>query len=158
MKLNFYQMSEEELFSIWRSTNAFEWNEALGPKPEGFDDMPDRRGWRFWIKDVKEDYTGPIFNIVNGLLPNDVLESLLFEESTDLEKLAILLHEFNVGVRIRHFEKILWHFFKNETPEADANKCIRFELEVDRKNVFQDIIESNSPESNRDMREEDPEL
>lgn len=158
MGLDFNKMSTETLFSIWKNTNAYRWDEALGPKPEGFDDMPDRRGWRFWIKETKDDYTGPIFNVVNRLIPYATLEILLLEEDTDLQKLSHILYKSNPGIKTKRFEKILRHFFKNETPEADANNRIRFKLEVDRKKVFQDIIESNPPESNRDMREEDPEL
>lgn len=113
MKLNFCRMSDEKLFSIWISTSAFEWNDALGPKPDGFDEMPIRRGWKFWIKDTKQDYTRPIFNIVNRLISSEKLDVLLARRLGDKERLAEQLAVFNPGVRKKHLEKVYQHLSKN---------------------------------------------
>lgn len=113
MKLDFLRMSDEKLFSIWISTNAFEWNEALGPKPDGFDDMPLRRGWKFWIKDTKRDYTRPIFNIVDRLIPSEKLEILRARHLSDTDRLAEQLVVFNPGVRKKHLEKVYQHLSKS---------------------------------------------
>lgn len=41
LKLN--SLSTEELCEIYYNLNGFEWDERIGEKPEGFDDLPTRR-------------------------------------------------------------------------------------------------------------------
>lgn len=68
--------TNKQLQEIYESVNAFEWNDLLGEKPEGFDKLPKfrRKWWYFWIERTKEDYTFPIWQMANLLLSEDSTE------------------------------------------------------------------------------------
>lgn len=74
--VDFSKFTNEQLWEIYKSVNVFEWNELLGEKPEGFDNLPKFRISRlkFWIRRTKEDYTHPIWCLVQDLMPQDFFE------------------------------------------------------------------------------------
>lgn len=64
--------SNEELCEIYYNLNGFEWDDRIGEKPKGFDDLPKirrRNHHKFTIKATKRDYTHPVFLIVKEILP-----------------------------------------------------------------------------------------
>lgn len=111
MKLDFLELSERELFEIWKSTNAYEWNDLLGPKPDGFDALPalgKRKNQR-----CKSDYTKPIWNVVTSLIGSERLEKLRYAESSSFGKALELLVKFAPpGSKTSDLEPILEHFYK----------------------------------------------
>lgn len=65
-------LSEVELCQVYHSVNAWEWNDLLGPKPEGFDDLPlFNYKWYHEVfrRKAKETYTHPIYCAVSKLVP-----------------------------------------------------------------------------------------
>lgn len=75
--IDFSKFTNEQLWEIYKSTNVFEWNALLGEKPDGFDRLTNfRYAWwhRFTRRRAKEDYTHPIWCLVQDLMPVDFLE------------------------------------------------------------------------------------
>lgn len=111
MKFDFMELSEQELFAIWKSTNAYEWNDLLGPKPDGFDLLPIHGGKKNHRS--KSDYTKPIWAVVNTLIGPKRIRKLLYKEKSSFEKAALILSEYAMpGVKAASLEPILEHFSK----------------------------------------------
>ena len=111
MKLDFLELSEQELFEIWKSTNNYEWNDLLGPKPNGFDALPVLGGKKNCL--CKADYTKPIWEVVNTLIGHKRIKKLLYQEKSSFEKVAYVLSEYSMpGVKKSSLEPILEHFSK----------------------------------------------
>lgn len=111
MKFDFLELSEKELFEIWKSTNNYEWNDLLGPKPEGFDELPYYGGKK--RRRSKSDYTKPIWAVVNTLIGPKRIRKLLYKEKSSFEKAAFVLSEYAMpGTKIANLEPILEHFAK----------------------------------------------
>lgn len=50
---------------------CYEWDEILGPKPEGFDELPEYRGNRFFFgrkKASKQDYVMPAYAAIEDAI------------------------------------------------------------------------------------------
>lgn len=75
--IDFGKFTNDELWEIYKSVNIFEWNDLLGEKPKGFDDLPIYRHlwcpWSFFRK-TKGDYTRPIWKLTRDLMPDDFFE------------------------------------------------------------------------------------
>ena len=111
MTFDFMRLSERELFEIWKSTNSYEWNDLLGPKPDGFDELPDRSNKKNCRS--KSDYTKPIWAVVNTLIGAKRLRKLMYEEKSSYEKAAFILSEYAMpGTKIANLAPILEHFAK----------------------------------------------
>lgn len=111
MQFDFLKLSEQELFEIWKSTNAYEWNDLLGPKPDGFDDLPVHGGKK--NSRSKSDYTKPIWTVANTLIGPKRIRKLLYGEKSSFEKIAYILSEYAMpGAKISSLEPILEHFSK----------------------------------------------
>ena len=70
LKLN--SLTTEELCEIYYNLNCFRWDDRIGEKPDGFDDLPRNRfKWyhRFTRKTTKRDYVEPMLMIVKDILP-----------------------------------------------------------------------------------------
>ena len=111
MEFDFMKLSEKELFEIWKSTNVYQWNELLGPKPEGFDALPvhsKKKNIR-----CKTDYTKPIWTVVSTLLGSKRIKELLYMEKSSYEKAMNVLIEYAApGTKVASLEPILVHFAK----------------------------------------------
>ena len=111
MKLDFLELSEKELFQIWKSTNVYEWNDLLGPKPEGFDMLPIHGGKK--NQRSKSDYTKPIWAVVNTLIGPKRIRKLLYQEKSSYEKVAYIISEYALpGTNHSKLAPILEHFSK----------------------------------------------
>lgn len=65
-------LSTEELCEVYYNLNGYRWDDRIGEKPEGFDDLPTwRNKWyhRFTRKTTKRDYVEPMLMIVKDTLP-----------------------------------------------------------------------------------------
>lgn len=75
--VDFSKFTNEQLWEIYQSARVFEWNKLLGEKPDGFDNL---RKFRFCFLDrifhrrTKEDYTHPIYCLVQELIPDDFFQ------------------------------------------------------------------------------------
>lgn len=74
--VDFSKFTNEELWEIYKSVNIFQWNDLLGEKPEGFDKLRNFRfsWWHFLIRRTRDDYTHPIWCLVQELMPQDFFE------------------------------------------------------------------------------------
>lgn len=75
--VDFSKFTNEQLWEIYKSVDVFEWNDLLGEKPDGFDRLLKFRfSWWHHIlwKRTKDDYTHPIWCLVQDLMPVDFLE------------------------------------------------------------------------------------
>ena len=72
--VDFSKFTNEQLWEIYKSISVFEWNDLLGEKPKGFDNL---RKFRIGFLDcifhrrTKSDYTTPIYYLVQDLMPED---------------------------------------------------------------------------------------
>lgn len=75
--VDFGKFTNDELWEIYKSVNVFEWHPLLGEKPEGFDKLPKSR-FSLWhhifYRRTKDDYTHPIWSLVQDLMPIDFFE------------------------------------------------------------------------------------
>lgn len=97
--VDFSKFTDEQLWEIYKSTNVFEWNDLLGEKPEGFDNLSKCRfGFlhRIFYRRVKEDYTSPIRRLVQDLMPWDFFEKK--EEEYHKEQVDILHEHFKKSI------------------------------------------------------------
>lgn len=91
--VDFSKFTNEQLWEIYKSTNVFEWNDLLGNKPKGFDNLPKCRisvFGRIFHRRVKEDYTHPIWCLVRELMPDDFFER---KKEEHLKEQMDALHE-----------------------------------------------------------------
>lgn len=75
--IDFSKFTNEQLWEIYKSTNVFEWNDLLGEKPEGFDNLPKFRFslWHYiFYRRTKDDYTSPIYYLVQDLIEKNFFE------------------------------------------------------------------------------------
>lgn len=111
MQFDFLKLSEKQLFEIWKSTNVYEWNDLLGSKPDGFDELPVHGGKKKCRS--KSDYTKPIWTVVNTLIGPKRIRKLLYKEKSSFEKAAFILSEYALpGTKRSDLEPILEHFAK----------------------------------------------
>ena len=69
-KLEAYSI--EELCEIYCNLNSYKWDDRIGEKPEGFDELPKRRfkWWHTFTRKVtKEDIVEPYFYFVKSMIP-----------------------------------------------------------------------------------------
>jgi len=75
--VDFAKFTDDQLWEIYKSVNVFEWNSLLGQKPDGFDKLPRfRLSWwhHIFYRRTKDDYTHPIWCLVQYLMPEDFFE------------------------------------------------------------------------------------
>ena len=72
LKLN--SLTTDELCEIYYNLNGFRWDDRIGEKPDGFDNLPTRRYKLYHIftrRTTKKDYVEPMFMIVKDILPEE---------------------------------------------------------------------------------------
>lgn len=97
--VDFSKFTNEQLWEIYKSTNVFEWNDLLGEKPKGFDNLPKCRIsflGRIFHRKAKEDYTHPIWCLVLELMPDDFFERK--KEERLKEQMDALHEEFRKSI------------------------------------------------------------
>lgn len=74
-------LDEETLYSIWSDCRKNIWPEVVGPKPDGFDFLPNEKKWyQIFIKRTKQDYLHPIGIAARGLISKEYIRAKLDEE------------------------------------------------------------------------------
>lgn len=108
----------EELHEIYWSALQGEWNELLGEKPEGFDDLPIEKK-HFWQKRCRRDYTDPISMALYPYFPEWIRRGMDLQKQIDgfyqgcnereQEFCAIVLN--SVSARKHEADFLLHHFY-----------------------------------------------
>lgn len=119
------QFKIEELHEIYWSALQGEWNELLGEKPDGFDNLPLEKK-RFWRKRCKRDYTEPIATALFSYFPESLRRGMdlqkqidnFYQGCNDREKefCAIILN--SVNAKDHKADWLISHFYnKGHKPQ-----------------------------------------
>lgn len=111
----FKTFSDQELVRIRDVAFENKWPDIIGPKPDGFDDLPDVRptGWRGRkIARVKRDYTYPIYKLIDDRLGCDRIQEIRYEMASDQHKLHFNLFKVADGMRSEDLRPLSEHLSK----------------------------------------------
>lgn len=111
----FEKFTDQELVRIRDTAVRNEWPELIGPKPDGFDDLPDARpdGWRGRkIGRTKRDYTYPIYRLIDDRLGYDRIQRIQYEMLSEPEKLLYNLFKSSHGMRQENVRPLAEHLAK----------------------------------------------
>ena len=115
------RFSKEKLFEIYKAAKRNEWHPDLGPKPDGFSDLPDKIGGLFSpAGKTKRDYTDTVANMVAEIIGPEELHLMLDRDSNGKYSLQKLISRSVPVGSLFCISDELFRLFTDSGEDADS--------------------------------------
>lgn len=103
--------TEQELFQIYDEAEQNKWPGLIGKKPDGFDELPEKRHW--WSrKRSKRDYTYPICRLVEDYFGDVRMEYHRRKKFSKKTQFLMELSDVSHGMRTTDLVPLALHISK----------------------------------------------